>query len=52
MIFGFAAATTHHEHEPVGFPGSRAAEEVQAVFPPTPEALSTRPASGSEDTGS
>lgn len=24
MIFGFAAAPTHHKHEPLGFPGSRA----------------------------
>lgn len=33
MIFGFAAATAHREHELVGFPGSRTMEEVQAVFP-------------------
>lgn len=52
MIFGFSVAATHHEHEPVRFPGSGAAEEVQSVPPPTPETLSTKPASGWEGIGS
>lgn len=52
MILGFSAATTHHEHVVVGFPGSRAVEKVPSVLPPTPETLSTKPISVLEDTGS
>lgn len=48
MILGFSAATTHHEHEVVGFLGSGAVEKVPSVLPPTAETLQPNPSQAQE----